>query len=388
LIMAVNRVYDLLIIGAGSVGVPTALYAAEAGLKVLVLEARHAPGQGQHKRAIGGIRATHSEPAKIALSIESLDIFSHFTEETGKQIHWRRGGYFFPAYTDKEEQTLKKVLKVQQAQGLKISWVDAAQVDELVPGMDTTDLHGGTYAPEDGSASPIDSMAAFYLQARESGVEFIFDEHVTEILHENERLVGVRTKKDIYHCRYAINCAGVAASKVAALAGTDLPINPDMHEAGITEPMGHFFDPMVVDIRQGKNSKNIYFYQNEIGQVVFCLTPDPPMLGEDRRSTSEFLPLVARRMVKLLPRLSEVKVRRVWRGLYPNSPDGSPFIDRDPNVNGFFHAAGMCGQGFMLGPGIGRLMSRWLTDRLTQTDKSVLHQLKLGREYISDEVLK
>ena len=59
--------FDVIIIGAGSVGTPTAFSMAESGLKTLVLDALPCPGQGSNKKAIGGLRATHSDPAKIRL---------------------------------------------------------------------------------------------------------------------------------------------------------------------------------------------------------------------------------------------------------------------------------------------------------------------------------
>ena len=67
--------YDVIIIGAGSVGAPTAFYLAKVGLKPLVLDKFPSVGQGSSKRAIGGIRATHSDPAKIRLCLRSLEIF-------------------------------------------------------------------------------------------------------------------------------------------------------------------------------------------------------------------------------------------------------------------------------------------------------------------------
>ena len=54
--------YDAIIIGAGSVGVPLAWKLAEQKVKVLVLETHGTHGQGQNKAAIGGVRATHSDP--------------------------------------------------------------------------------------------------------------------------------------------------------------------------------------------------------------------------------------------------------------------------------------------------------------------------------------
>ena len=78
-----NMNFDIIVIGAGSVGVPIALYLAEKKFSVLVIESLASPGQGQNKKAIGGIRATHSDKAKIHISLESIDIFSTWKEMYG-----------------------------------------------------------------------------------------------------------------------------------------------------------------------------------------------------------------------------------------------------------------------------------------------------------------
>ena len=64
--------YDVIIVGAGSVGVPTAMSLAELGMKPLVIDMHPSPGQGENKHAIGGIRATHSDSAKILICRRSL----------------------------------------------------------------------------------------------------------------------------------------------------------------------------------------------------------------------------------------------------------------------------------------------------------------------------
>ncbi|MEJ5272953.1 MAG: FAD-dependent oxidoreductase, partial [Spirochaetota bacterium] len=90
--------YDVIIIGAGSVGTPTAYFLAKEGFKVLVIEKNKAPGRGQNRAAIGGIRATHSDYAKIKLCLSSIDIFKNWYENTGDDINWYQGGYFYPIY--------------------------------------------------------------------------------------------------------------------------------------------------------------------------------------------------------------------------------------------------------------------------------------------------
>ncbi|MGC9467246.1 MAG: NAD(P)/FAD-dependent oxidoreductase, partial [Anaerolineae bacterium] len=118
--------YDAIIIGAGSVGLPTALAMAQAGVDVLVIDKAASPGQGSHKAAIGGVRATHSDPAKIQLCLRSLEIFRTWEQTYGQDIEWTEGGYVFVAYRQQEETTLKDLLKVQQGYGLNISWLDKA----------------------------------------------------------------------------------------------------------------------------------------------------------------------------------------------------------------------------------------------------------------------
>ena len=94
---------DVLIIGAGSVGVPLAAYCAERGLSTVVLEKNASWGRGQNRAAIGGIRATHSDPAKIKLCQDSIRILSNFERDRGIEIEWRSGGYLFVAYDDVRE---------------------------------------------------------------------------------------------------------------------------------------------------------------------------------------------------------------------------------------------------------------------------------------------
>ena len=117
--------YDVIIIGAGSVGAPTAFSLAEAGVRTLVIDGRPSVGQGSNKAAIGGIRATHSDPAKIRLCLRSIEILSTWKERYGDDIEWYKGGYLFVAYTEREEKILQDLLKIQKPYGLNIDWTSA-----------------------------------------------------------------------------------------------------------------------------------------------------------------------------------------------------------------------------------------------------------------------
>ena len=87
--------YDVIVIGAGSVGIPISFYLAKENMKVLAIDSRASVGQGSNKTAIGGIRATHSDFSKITLCIRSIEIFSKWEDEYGDDIEWYREGIHF-----------------------------------------------------------------------------------------------------------------------------------------------------------------------------------------------------------------------------------------------------------------------------------------------------
>lgn len=382
------KVYDAIIIGAGSIGAPAAFYLSKAGIKTLVIDQVPSVGQGSNKKAIGGIRATHSDPSKVHLCLRSIEIFSTWKEIFGDDIEWYQGGYCFVAYREKEELSLKALVTKQKSLGLNIDWLDAHDLLSRVPDLNRQELIGGTLSPEDGNASPLLATHAFYAQAVQSGAEFHFNEKVHDILTKNGRINGVKTGSGIYRTPIVINAAGAWATEIGKLTGFDLPVKADSHEAAITEPVSRFFDPMIVDIRPVPGSSNFYFYQHYTGQIVFCLTPDPPIWGMDERETSDFLPMVCRRLVQVMPRLQNLRVRRTWRGLYPMTPDGNPLLGWTGQPEGMLLAVGMCGQGFMLGPGVGELLARMILHTTTSQDEGILKALSPSRTFAGMEMLK
>ncbi|MCX6166220.1 MAG: FAD-binding oxidoreductase, partial [Ignavibacteriae bacterium] len=352
-----------------------------------VIEKLASEGRGQNRAAIGGIRATHSDPAKIKICRLSIELLKNLKNEYGKDIDWISGGYLFPVYDERTEKALKKLLIKQKEFELNIDWIDSEKVNELIPGININNLRGGTFSPEDGSASPLKVLGAYLSLAKNAGVEFYFNEEVTSIETNKNKITKVITLKDKYSAGTIINAAGADAKELGLMTGLNIPVTPDSHEAGITEPVQPFFKPMVVDIRPDEQSANYYFYQNKEGQVVFCITPKPPIVGKDIDNTSVFLPLVVKRMLSLYPRLRNLRIRRIWRGLYPMTPDGFPIVGYTKETENLFLTVGMCGQGFMIGPGLGLIVSEIIADKSTKYN-FITEQLSLSRNFSGTEVLK
>ena len=375
--------FDAIVIGAGSAGLPCAYYLALGGLRVLVVDKNPSPGQGENKAAIGGARATHSEPAKIRLCLESLKVFSSLKPDHGLDVDWKKGGYCFPVYAESNEAALKGLLPIQRRFELNIDWVGPEAIRELVPGINPEGLRGGTFSPDDGQVSPLLTATAFHTLSAARGVKFAFCEEVAEISRSGGKITGLRTQKNSYSSPVVVNAAGPGAREVGRLTGLDIPVVPDSHEGGISAPVEHFLQPLVVDLRPGPEgrSANFYFGQKTEGQIIFCYTPAPVILGSDKRSTSEFMPVIGRRLVELIPRLKNLLIRRTWRGLYPMTPDGVPILGRVEGLEGMLLAVGTCGQGFMMGPGIGRNIASLVTTGKPLMEQSVFGTMSFHRDF-------
>ena len=380
--------YDIIIIGSGSIGTPLSFYLSKEKLSVLVIEKEASPGRGQNKAAIGGVRATHSEFSKIKLGLSSINELSNFKKNYNIDIDWFQGGYLYPIYSENDKKTVLDLLKKQQNAGLNIKWITKEEIKELVPQIETDNLLGGSYSPEDGNCSPLKTNFSYYKLAHKKGVDFSFNTLACSLLFSDDKskVLGVKTNRGDFYSNYVLNCTGINLNDLHEKLNIQIPIKPDLHEAGITEPVKKWFNPLVVDIRGYPGSKNFYFYQNNEGQIIFCLTPEPPIYQSSNLPTYSFMTLSANRFLKILPVISNLRIRRTWRGYYPNSPDGLPIVEQI--FDNYIVIGGFCGQGFMFGPGIAILILKKLTDKLNNEDKKILNELSLKRDFSKIEFFK
>ena len=69
------------------------------------------------------------------------------------------------------------------------------------------------------------------------------------------------------------------------------------------------------------------------------------------------------------------------------TPDGLPIIAEPQEISNLVLAVGMCGQGFMLGPGLGKLLAERLAGRGTE-HQDLLDEFTLYRKFEGMELLK
>jgi len=352
-----NDVYDAVVIGGGIAGTAAGYYLAKARLRVLLLE-KSFLASGSTGRCIGGIRQQFSTPTTIQTMKESVRLFSTMHEELGVDVEWKNSGYLFLAHSEEQAKLYRKNISLQKQFGLDVEFISAEACKCIVPLLETDDLIGGAWGPSDGQANPFLVVHAYVKNIRQLGGEVRTGEEVIGIRVVKGKARSVRTASgNVYHAPMILNAAGAWAKEVGAMAGVRLFVEPERHEALVTEGVEYLGVPMLVDYRPDGG----YFVQRVTGQFIGCFTPKEKVAGHDHESTLEFLADMSRRMVRLMPALYDVAVLRQWAGSYCMTPDGIPMIGKT-DVNGYYCIVGLCGHGFMLGPALGKYVAQFMTE--------------------------
>ena len=361
---------EVVVIGAGVIGLSIAYQLARRGLTDVVVIDRGYLAEGASGRNGGGIRQQWSTAMNVRLMQRSVALCKEFATELGVNVWFRQGGYLFLARSRREVQRLEKNVDMQNGLGVETRLIDPAAAQEIVPELDLAGIVAAAYNPTDGILFPWPFLWGYARRAAELGVR----------IHTHTPVVGVEatrpgftitTARGTIRARRVVCAVGSWTPEVARLVGVEVPTWPIRHEICSSEPLKPFLRPMVAELASG-----LYCSQSMRGEIVGGVTI--PGHGPDRSMASslEFLATYARRLTRLMPVLRDVKILRAWAGPYDQSPDGNPILDHPPGLPDFFLACGFVGHGFMMAPVVGELYAEYLTGGAKH---ELFEQSNLGR---------
>jgi sarcosine oxidase subunit beta len=369
---------ELVIIGGGVVGLSIAYHLAKRGLTdVVVIEGGYL-AEGASGRNGGGIRQQWSTEINIRLMQESVELCRRFAVELGVNVWFRQGGYLFLARSAKEVARLETNAALQQRCGVHTRMLEPAAAREIVPELDLTGIVGAAYNPTDGILFPWPFLWGYARQAAALGVKIVTQTPVGGLERQGPDAGGgyvVHTPRGAVRARRVVNATGAWSPKLAALLGVDVPTWPIRHEICSSEPLKPFLKPMVSELASG-----LYCSQSMRGEIVGGVTVPNHGSTYAMGSTLEFIATYARRLLRLMPILGDIKVLRQWAGPYDCSPDGNPILGATPEHPDFYLASGFVGHGFMMAPIVGKLYAEWLTggDRHEIFDRYTLTRFRDG----------
>ncbi|MGA8115565.1 MAG: FAD-dependent oxidoreductase [Actinocatenispora sp.] len=363
----------VVIVGGGIVGCSLAFHLALYGHSdVTVLEAGLL-GEGATAKATGGIRQQFSSPVNADIAHEAVGYFEHFAERVGEPFAFRQHGYLFLLGSAAQYQQFRQNVDMQRGLGVDVELLAPDALTDLVPGLNTDGLHGGSYCPSDGSGSPADAVAAFARQARRRGVRIEQNTRVTAVQRGADGAVtGVVTGDGRRHpAELVVNAAGPWARSVGALVGLDLPVEPHPRQAFGIGPLPQLRGdlPLTVDLPTGA-----YLHPEVSGGIVGGNDRDAPA-GEEAVVRWELTEGVITALVHRLPWMADADIRSGWCGLREMTPDDHAIVG-PCEVPGWWNLVGFSGHGFMQAPVIGDHVARRLLGRSGARDLSAL---RLGR---------
>lgn len=362
---------DVVIIGAGVMGLSIAYHLARLGLTDQVIFERGYLAEGASGRNGGGVRQQWSTEMNIRLMQKSVERCRHFAAELGVNVWFRQGGYLFLARTPAEIQRLERNVAIQNRCGLPTRLIDASEARAIVPEIDTTGILGAAFNPSDGILFPWPFLWGYAQRATQMGVRLYTFTTVTGIDMDRDGTYVVHTSRGVVRASRVVNACGAWSGDIARMIGVSLPTYPIRHEICSSEPLKPFLGPMVSELSTG-----LYLSQSMRGEIVGGVTLHDEGSTFSSGSRLAFLTRYADRLLALMPILGNIKVLRQWAGSYDMSPDGNPILGEPPGRPGFFLACGFVGHGFMMAPIMGELYAEWLTGK---GKHEVFDRFALGR---------
>ncbi len=362
---------SLVIIGGGIVGLSLAYHLARLGMTDVVVLEQGYLCFGASGRNGGGIRQQWSTRENIRLAQQSVRLFRQLARETGHNIWFRQGGYLFLARDAETASTLEKIVKLQNSLGVGTRLIPPAAARRVAPGLDTRGIEVCSYNPSDGVLFPWPAVWGMASVARQLGVEINTFTRVTGIDVRGREVVKVVTDRGAVATNRVVNAAGAWSWQIARMVGVELPNKPYRHEILVTEPLKPFLEPMVSDLSDGT-----YFSQTMRGEILGGISDPREPSSMETGSSFRFLARMSDSMIRILPRLSRVKIMRQWAGYYDETPDGQPILGRVEPLDGFIQLNGFGGHGFMLAPAVGKIAAEWI---LRKVDHQIFHAYDLGR---------
>jgi sarcosine oxidase, subunit beta len=349
---------DVVVIGAGVVGLSIALQLSQRGASVTVLD-RAGIGAGASGLQPGGIRQQWGTRVNCKLARESMRFYADAKELLRMRVDpgFQACGYLFLAHSDDALVRLRENVALQNELDIPSRIVAPEEAAKLVPGLDIAGVVGGAWCAEDGYFDrPQSLVEALGVQA---------DVQIGEVLRvRDEGIVrlasGVELRADA-----VVIAAGVDTPRLLP----ELPIRPEARYLFFSDPIRErLLEPLVV-------SPERHFAAKQLGDGRL-LASDLGALGDPDVDLNQWRANVRRGFEDLLPQLVFVALPTLVEGIYDVTPDHQAILGRVRDR--VWVAAGFSGHGFMLAPAVGRIIAESVIDGREDDALSVLDPARFG----------
>jgi len=343
--------YDLVVAGAGAIGLAAAWRAAQAGLSVLVTE-RDRVGGGASGVAAGMLapvtEADFGERDLLALNVEGRALWGGFAAEleqlTGRPAGYADSGCLVVAADRDDAAELRRLHEYQRELGLEAEWLTPSAARGLEPGLSPR-IGGAISVSGDGQVEPRAVVAALAAALTAAGGELAEGTEVAELTGDADRVHGIRTAAgdEIAAGHVLVACGAWSGQPpFAAEPGAPAvrPVKGQLLELRTTGGQSPLAARLV-------RTPRCYVVCRDDGRVVIGATTEER--GFDTAVTADGVFRLLEAAIEVLPDVAELELTGTRAGLRPGTPDGRPVIAAGRR-EGLVWATGHGRNGVLLAP--------------------------------------
>jgi len=366
---------QVVVIGGGIVGCSTAYHLAKDHKADVILLEQNKITSGSTWHAAGLVGQLRSSASITQVLKYSVDLYKKLEAETGLQTGWKMSGCLRLATNQDRWTEYKRLATTAQSFGMDMQLLSPSETKQLFPLLEVADLVGSSYLPTDGQASPSDITQSLAKGARMHGAQIFEGIGVLGFDIVNGAVAGVVTTQGTVKCDRVVNCGGMWARQIGAMAGVSVPLQPIKHQYVITEKV----DGLSPDAPTIRDPDRRTYFKEEVGGLVFGGYEPNPITWtlEDVPSTFEFELFddnwdhFEQHMTQALlriPALEKTGIKKMINGPESFTPDGNFILGKAPELKNFYLGCGFNAFGIAAGGGAGWVLADWVMKGEAPTD--------------------
>ena len=385
---------QVVIVGGGVIGTSVAYHLTKLGWTDVVLLEQSKLTSGTTWHAAGLIVSGGMTTETSAwMAKYTRELYEVLEDETELSTGFSPVGYIQTGATPDRLDKLRREADFLRCVGIEREEISAAEVQAMWPMLDVSDVLAGFYTANEGKADPGNCAMSLAKGARMGGARVIQDTGVTGFTVHDGRVTAVQTTQGEIECEHVVNCGGMWARQIGAMAGVSVPLQAAEHAYVITDQI----EGMHRDMPIVEDPDRYAYYREETGGLMLGLfeplgagwsldeVPNDFSFGEIDTDYDRLAPFVELAS-QPLPILQEVGIRKFFTGPESFTADNGSLMGPSPEVENFWVAAGFNSLGILLGGGAGKIMAHWMVDGdpqvdVTEVDIARVHPFQTTRRF-------
>lgn len=348
---------QVVVIGAGLIGVSTAWQLARRGHRVVLVDARQ-PGDGTSGTSFAWLNANNKQPRDyFELNLAGMAAHRRLRAETPRAPWLHFTGHLQWAADDAQQEQLTTKVERLRDWRYPVAEMSSVQALGLEPDLILDDARGAiAFFPDEGFVYPRVLLGHLLHRAVDAGVVCQFGSEVSAFDVSGSRVRAVSLSgADVLHADSFVLAVGRWTEQVAGLAGADVPlISADRRGSAALGFLGYTW-PLVRSITRVISAPGLNLRPDGGGRLVLQALDldDQANLALPPPADSPIGAELRRRLVGRIRGAKSAGLDALRIGVRPIPQDGLPVVGWVPQVEGLYVIA--THSGVTLGPLLGDL---------------------------------